>query len=240
MEKGFHSNRLVIDAISNSQELIYYLIMYTYFLNKSFLEIKTSTDSITRPNITDIMDITEKSPWGRTLRNPPQCGCVQVNMQLQHSLAPLILSLVDWYIYIYISIYFYIFLNPLTDCLSNPPLKTWVVFFSTEIHLIHKIILCMFFYMSIFIWFFVSRGPVTKMFSESSFCCHCSYLLSTFFYTLHDNETQIHSISSAWQEVSLKKYTGNTPQNVCEEVAHRLQTPAHSGPSADLCTSINQ
>lgn len=62
MEKGFHSNRLVIDAISNSQELIYYLIMYTYFLNKSFLEIKTSTDSITRPNITDIMDITEKSP----------------------------------------------------------------------------------------------------------------------------------------------------------------------------------
>lgn len=84
--------------------------MYTYFLNKSFLKRKTSTGSITWPNITDIMDITKKSPWGRTLRNPPQCGCVQVNMQLQHSLAPLILSLVDWYIYLYIYFFFHIFL----------------------------------------------------------------------------------------------------------------------------------
>lgn len=164
--------------------------MYTYFLNKSFLKRKTSTGSITWPNITDIMDITKKSPWGRTLRNPPQCGCVQVNMQLQHSLAPLILSLVDWYIYLYIffffSIYFYIFLNPLTDCLSNPPLKTWVVFFSTEIHLIHKIILCMFFYMSIFIWFFVSRGPVTKNVFRELFLFLLSLLLliKYLFYTL--------------------------------------------------------
>lgn len=95
------------------------------------------------------------------MRNPPQCGCVQVNMQLQHSLAPLILSLVDYNIFLSISIYF--FLNPLTDCLSNPPLKTWVVFFSTEIQLIHKIILCMFFLherFHMFLCMFVSRGPV--------------------------------------------------------------------------------
>lgn len=160
MEKGLSFQKTCHWClIKQSKELIYYLSMYTYFSDYSFLKRKTSINSwplTTWPNITDVMDIetiTEMSPWGRTLRNPPQCGCVQVNMQIQHSLAPLILSLVNWYIYIYISIYF--FLNPLTDCLSNPPLKTWVVFFSTEIHLIHKIILCMFFYMSVFIRFFV-------------------------------------------------------------------------------------
>lgn len=239
MEKGFHSNRLVIDAISNSQELIYYLIMYTYFLNKSFLEIKTSTDSITRPNITDIMDITEKSPWGRTLRNPPQCGCVQVNMQLQHSLAPLILSLVDWYIYIYFHIFLYIF-KPFNRLFVKSPTKnvgcfllhwntsdsqnhTLYVFLHEHFHMI----LCI-------------EGSGYKNVFRELFLLSLLLLIKYLFYTLHDNETQIHSISSAWQEVPLKKYTGNTPQNVCEEVAHRLQTPAHSGPSADLCTSINQ
>jgi len=59
-------------------------------------------------------------------------------------------------------------------------------------------------------------------------------LIEYLFYTLNDNETQIHGISSA-RQLQLKKYTGNTPQNVCEEVDYHLQTPAHRDHS-----SINQ